>query len=288
MLGRLGGLARWGMGPLSFSNAAPAAPATSASRLMGLRGLATKEFKRERKLEASFEAKVGAMMNRKPVLNRYGPQPAGGLGAPAQLAHERDLPASPTTKKYTWTKQKAPFKHAASLLSQLNTEAMVKVESARDLPYFQSGDAIEVTYKVSTQSDRYTRVRGMVLGMHRNQLSTSFRVICTIGGTPVEFIMPLYSPLIQDIKVIQKAFLHRARKRVRRAKLYYARDLSLATFTVKDGAIRQMRKRIALNKDQRRQDRLEMLGLELDNDPSVIDGVPKEEGAEDVTQPKKK
>ncbi|GBG31550.1 50S ribosomal protein L19, chloroplastic [Hondaea fermentalgiana] len=213
---------------------------------------------------------------RKPVLNRFGP--AGGVGAPAPLAHERNLPASPTTKPYTWVKQKAPHKVAGSLLHQLNTERMLELEKERDLPFFRSGDAIEIVYKVSTQSERSTRVRGMVLGIHRNRLSTSFRVLCTIGGTPVEFIMPLYSPLIQEIRVVEEAFLHRARKRVRRSKLYYVRDLSIASFTVKDGSVRKMRKRIALNKDDRRRERLELLGLDLDNDESSIKDIPLEDG----------
>lgn len=45
--------------------------------------------------------------------------------------------------------------------------------------------------------------------------------------------IPIYSPLIKDIKVIQKAFIHKGKKRVRRSKLYYLSDLHPKFYTVK-------------------------------------------------------
>jgi large subunit ribosomal protein L19 len=45
-----------------------------------------------------------------------------------------------------------------------------------------------------------------------------------IGGVGVERRIPIYSPLLENIKVLQEAFIHKGKKPVRRAKLYYLRD----------------------------------------------------------------
>lgn len=52
-------------------------------------------------------------------------------------------------------------------------------------------------------------------------------------GTPVERLLTMYSPLIKNIKVLQKAFIHKGKKRVRRAKLYYLQKLHPDNYTVK-------------------------------------------------------
>jgi large subunit ribosomal protein L19 len=52
-------------------------------------------------------------------------------------------------------------------------------------------------------------------------------------GTPVERLLFLYSPLIKNIKVLQEAFIHKGKKRVRRSKLYYLKNLHPDTYTVK-------------------------------------------------------
>lgn len=46
-------------------------------------------------------------------------------------------------------------------------------------------------------------------------------------------IIPMYSPLIKNISVIQKAFIHKGKKRVRRSKLYYLMDRHPEAYTVK-------------------------------------------------------
>lgn len=52
-------------------------------------------------------------------------------------------------------------------------------------------------------------------------------------GTPIERRIILYNPLIQSIKVLQRAFLHKGKKRVRRSKLYYLKTRDPDQFTVK-------------------------------------------------------
>jgi large subunit ribosomal protein L19 len=45
-----------------------------------------------------------------------------------------------------------------------------------------------------------------------------------IGGYGYEQKIFLHSPLLQSVKVLQEAFIHRGKKRVRRASLFYLRD----------------------------------------------------------------
>jgi ribosomal protein L19 len=43
----------------------------------------------------------------------------------------------------------------------------------------------------------------------------------------------MYSPLIKDIKILQRAFIHKGKKRVRRSKLYYLMERHPDSYTVK-------------------------------------------------------
>jgi ribosomal protein L19 len=56
-------------------------------------------------------------------------------------------------------------------------------------------------------------------------LDSSFLLRDVYLGEIIERRISLYAPLIQDIKVLQKAHIHKGNKRVRRSKLYYLRDL---------------------------------------------------------------
>ena len=46
-------------------------------------------------------------------------------------------------------------------------------------------------------------------------------LICKVLGTPVRRKVPLYSPLVKGLRVLQAAHLTKGKKRVRRAKLTY-------------------------------------------------------------------
>ncbi len=164
----------------------------------------------------------------------------------------------PTEKKpYTWMSLKSRHKRAGNLLNQLNIEAMIECEKHRKIPYFKAGDALEVKYRQSTNSRRVTTVHGMVVGRHNRGLGSSFKLIGVVLGTPFEFTIPLYSPLIDSIVLIQRAFLYRGAKPVRRSKLYYVHDLPQRLYTIKDGFVaaelekqKLMRKKRATKNEQ--------------------------------------
>jgi len=86
-------------------------------------------------------------------------------------------------------------------------------------PRMKSGDTVRVHVKVREgDKERVQVFEGIVIGMHRGGLRASFTVRKVSFGQGVERIFPLHSPTIQKVEVVRSA-------RVRRAKLYFLRDL---------------------------------------------------------------
>lgn len=68
---------------------------------------------------------------------------------------------------------------------------------------------------------RLSKFEGLVLARkHGNEIGASFTVRTTIAGVGVEKVYPIHSPMIEKTEVISSP------KKVRRAKLYYVRELS--------------------------------------------------------------
>ena len=86
-------------------------------------------------------------------------------------------------------------------------------------PAVKSGDTVRVHVKVREgDKERIQIFEGMVIGMHRGGLRATFTVRKVSFGQGVERIFPLHSPTIDKIDVVRGA-------KVRRAKLYFLRDL---------------------------------------------------------------
>ena len=89
----------------------------------------------------------------------------------------------------------------------------------RRVPNFAPGDRVKVHFQVIEGARRRIQVfEGVVIGMHRGGTRASFTVRKVSFGQGVERIFPLHSPIIDHVDVIRSA-------RVRRAKLYFLRDL---------------------------------------------------------------
>jgi large subunit ribosomal protein L19 len=86
-------------------------------------------------------------------------------------------------------------------------------------PAIKPGDTVRVHVKVREgDKERIQVFEGMVIGMHRGGARATFTVRKVSFGQGVERIFPLHSPIIDKIDVVRTA-------RVRRAKLYFLRDL---------------------------------------------------------------
>lgn len=98
-----------------------------------------------------------------------------------------------------------------------------------DLPSFRSGDTVNVGVKVVEGSkSRVQNFEGVVIAISSGGgLDKTFTVRKISNGVGVERIFPLHSPNIDSIKVLKKG-------KVRRAKLYYLRELKGKAARIKE------------------------------------------------------
>ncbi len=88
-----------------------------------------------------------------------------------------------------------------------------------DLPKFSYGDNIVVNYRIiEGEKERIQSFKGDVIKITGQGATKTFTVRKTSSGVGVERIFPFSSPNIADIKVVKRG-------RVRRAKLYYLREM---------------------------------------------------------------
>jgi large subunit ribosomal protein L19 len=88
-----------------------------------------------------------------------------------------------------------------------------------DFPNFRIGDTIRVFFRISEgDKERVQVFEGVLIGQNRGGNRASVRVRKVSFGEGVERVFPLASPRVERIEIAQTG-------RVRRAKLYYLRDL---------------------------------------------------------------
>ncbi len=103
-----------------------------------------------------------------------------------------------------------------NIIQELEREQIAKLN--KTIPDFQPGDTVIVNVKVK-EGDR-TRVQayeGVCIARSGGGIHESFTVRKISYGEGVERVFPVYSPMIDSIKVVRRGA-------VRRAKLYYLRD----------------------------------------------------------------
>ena len=93
------------------------------------------------------------------------------------------------------------------------------VNKRDDVPAFRAGDTIKVHVKVIEGSRSRVQVfQGVVIRIHGSGVGRTFTVRKVSFGVGVERTFPLHSPIFESIDIV-------TRGDVRRAKLYYLRDL---------------------------------------------------------------
>ncbi|KMZ59712.1 hypothetical protein ZOSMA_65G00440 [Zostera marina] len=127
-------------------------------------------------------------------------------------------------------------KTAKHIMNILDKEAVDKMKSERDIPNVESGYVVEIKMEAPENKGRITTIKGLVIGRRNSGISTAIRVRRLESGVVTESLIPIYTPNIRSIKVLEK-------RSVRRAKLYYTRE---KPFNI---AMRELAQRTAKKKE---------------------------------------
>jgi large subunit ribosomal protein L19 len=98
-----------------------------------------------------------------------------------------------------------------------------------NLPEFAPGDTLNVHLRVvEGDKERIQQFQGVVIGKRGSGMGATFTIRKVSDGVGVERIFPTHSPRIAKIEKIKSS-------RIRRAKLYYLRDLAAKQIRQKTG-----------------------------------------------------
>jgi large subunit ribosomal protein L19 len=90
----------------------------------------------------------------------------------------------------------------------------------KTVPAFRAGDTLRVNVRVKEgEKERLQAFEGVCIARRGNGVGASFTVRKISNGVGVERIFPLHSPMLAEIKVVRRG-------RVRRAKLFYLRNVT--------------------------------------------------------------
>jgi large subunit ribosomal protein L19 len=106
-----------------------------------------------------------------------------------------------------------------NMIEQLEREQVAKL-SEKTVDDFAPGDTVQVNVKVTEGSrERVQAFEGVCIARAGAGLNQNVTVRKISYGEGVERVFPIYSPLVESIKLVRRG-------RVRRAKLYYLRGLT--------------------------------------------------------------
>jgi large subunit ribosomal protein L19 len=106
-----------------------------------------------------------------------------------------------------------------NLIEQLDKEQMATIAAIRTIPVFAAGDTLQVNVRVKEgERTRVQAYEGVCIARAGGGLNETFTVRKISYGEGVERVFPVYSPMIDSVKVLRRG-------KVRRAKLYYLRAL---------------------------------------------------------------
>ncbi len=104
-----------------------------------------------------------------------------------------------------------------NIIQQLEQEQAAAVAAKRSIPEFSPGDTVVVQVRVKEgERSRVQAYEGVVIARGGQGVNESFTVRKISYGEGVERVFPIYSPLVEGVKVLRRG-------KVRRAKLYYLR-----------------------------------------------------------------
>ena len=107
-----------------------------------------------------------------------------------------------------------------NIIEQFEKDQIKSLVKGRKIPQFHPGDTVRVNVKVREGTrERIQAFEGVCIRKKNRGLSSSFTVRKISFGEGVERVFPIFSPSIDSISIVRSG-------QVRRAKLYYLRDLT--------------------------------------------------------------
>ena len=104
-----------------------------------------------------------------------------------------------------------------NLIQTLEREQIEELTAKRAIPEFRPGDTLRVGVRVvEGERTRVQNYEGVCIARSNKGIGSNFTVRKISFGEGVERVFPLYSPSIEEIAVVRRGV-------VRRAKLYYLR-----------------------------------------------------------------
>lgn len=109
---------------------------------------------------------------------------------------------------------------------QLRNEEVekIKIKFPREIPDFKAGDRIAVTkYLQLNDESKFEVIKGMCLARSHRNLESNFTIINNKHDTTFEMKLPLWSPFIKKIEILQKG-------NIKKKKAFYLRDRPVEEF----------------------------------------------------------
>ena len=106
-----------------------------------------------------------------------------------------------------------------NIVEEFGKKQIMKISEVRKLPSFRAGDTLKVNVKIiEGENERVQSYEGLCIARSNKGIGSNFTVRKISYGEGVERTFPLHSSRIVGLEVVK-------RSKVRRAKLYYMREL---------------------------------------------------------------
>jgi large subunit ribosomal protein L19 len=119
----------------------------------------------------------------------------------------------------------------------MDISSVVETKVNEDIPEINPGDTVSVKLKIiEGERERSQTFEGVVIRVRSGGTGANFTLRKVFQGVGVERTFPLYSPRLEKVEILRRG-------RVRRARLYYLRELSskMAKAKVKSRAKDELR-----------------------------------------------
>ncbi|WP_341760975.1 50S ribosomal protein L19 [Candidatus Tisiphia endosymbiont of Thecophora atra] len=124
-----------------------------------------------------------------------------------------------------------------NIIEEFEQQQILKLTENKKIPDFKAGDTVKVTVKIIDRTvekdgkekllERFQMYEGVVIARRNSGVASSFVVRKVSHGEGVERRFMIFSPIVHSIEVVKYGV-------VRRAKLYYLRNLSGKAARIKE------------------------------------------------------